>query len=109
MRPDGDNSGIMYMYLCGCYACVCLICLNEYVMFQHSPPLVQPLFMMTFVLQDGWSPLYTASFKGHLDIVKTLIEAGANVNYAREVQCVGRLHVSFSVIYEHTYILFMTS
>eukprot|EP00731_Ephydatia_muelleri_P032165 Em0023g672a len=38
--------------------------------------------MMTFVLQYGWSPLYTASHTGHLDIVKTLIEAGANVNQA---------------------------
>ena len=60
-------------------------------MFQHSPLLVQPLVMMTFVLQDGWSSLYTASFKGHLDIVKTLIEAGANVNQAIKVQCVLQL------------------
>ena len=67
--------------------------------------------MMTFVLQDGWSPLYIASHNGHLDIVKTLIEAGANVNQANKVQCVGRLHVSFSVIvvYEQTYILCITS
>ena len=35
-------------------------------MFQHSPPLVQPLVMMTFVLQDGSSPLYIAGFKGHV-------------------------------------------
>ena len=41
--------------------------------------------MMTFVLQDGWSPLYTASFNGHREIVKTLIEAGANVNWADKV------------------------
>ena len=73
--------------------------------------LVQPLVMMTLILQDGWSPLHTACFNGRLDIVKTLIEAGANVNQANKVQCVGRLHVSFSVIviYEHTYILCMTS
>ena len=44
--------------------------------------------MMTFVLQCGWSPLHAASDKGHLDIVKTLIEAGANVNQADEVLCV---------------------
>ena len=50
--------------------------------------------MMTFVLQDGWSPLYAASYNGHLDIVKTLIEAGANVNQATKVQCVGRLLVT---------------
>ena len=47
---------------------------------------VQPLVMMTFVLQDGYSPLYAASFGGHLDVVKTLLEAGANINQANKVQ-----------------------
>ena len=67
--------------------------------------------MIAFVFQNGWSPLCIASFKGHLDIVKILIEAGADINQTNEVQRVGRLHVSFSVIviYEHTYILCMTS
>ena len=41
--------------------------------------------LMGFVLQDGLSPLYMASQKGHLDIVKTLIEAGANINQAVKV------------------------
>ena len=44
------------------------------------PPHVKPLVMMIFVLQDGMSPLMAASNAGHLDVVKTLIEAGANVN-----------------------------
>ena len=47
---------------------------------------VQPLVMMTFVLQDGCSPLIAASLKGHLDVVKTLLEAGANINQATKVQ-----------------------
>ena len=47
---------------------------------------VQPLVMMTFVLQNGCSPLYVASINGHLDVVKTLLEAGANINQAKEVQ-----------------------
>ena len=37
------------------------------------------------VLQNGWSPLYAASEKGHLDVVKTLLEAGANINQANNV------------------------
>ena len=41
--------------------------------------------MMGFVLQDGWKPLIAASQNGHLEIVKTLIEAGANVNHTTEV------------------------
>ena len=41
--------------------------------------------MMIFVLQDGWSPLTIAFEKGHLDIVKTLIEAGVNVNQTDKV------------------------
>ena len=41
--------------------------------------------MMTFVLQKGMSPLFVASFRGHLEVVKALIEAGANVNQADEV------------------------
>ena len=54
-------------------------------MFQQPPPLVQPLVMMTSVLQNGWSPLNAASDDGHLDVVKTLLEAGANINQANDV------------------------
>ena len=41
--------------------------------------------MMIFVLQAGGSPLMWASYRGHLDVVKTLIEAGANVNQTDKV------------------------
>ena len=41
--------------------------------------------LMGFVLQDGRSPLHMASQEGHLDVVKTLIEAGANINEADKV------------------------
>eukprot|EP00731_Ephydatia_muelleri_P034481 Em0062g4a len=39
--------------------------------------------MMTFVLQNGWSPLNAASWKGHFGVVKTLLETeSANINHA---------------------------
>ena len=41
--------------------------------------------MMGFVLQDGWTPLVFASQNGHLEIVKSLIEAGSNVNLITKV------------------------
>ena len=40
---------------------------------------------MGFVLQDGWTPLGAASAYGHLEIVKRLIEAKANVNHTSKV------------------------
>ena len=43
------------------------------------------LVLMAFVLQEDQSPLFMASFYGHLDIVKSLIEVGANVNHATKV------------------------
>ena len=49
------------------------------------PPHVKPLVMIIFVLQGGCSPLMGASDAGHLDVVKTLIEAGANVNQTSKV------------------------
>ena len=53
-------------------------------MFQPSLPLVL-IKMRKFVLQDGQSPLYTSSFNGNHDVVKTLINAGANINQANKV------------------------
>ena len=43
------------------------------------------LVVMMFLLQNGWSPLCGASFNGHCAVVKTLIEAGANVNQITKV------------------------
>ena len=40
---------------------------------------------MGFVLQNGVTPLVSASQNGHLEIVKSLIEAGANVNHTTKV------------------------
>ena len=36
-------------------------------------------------VQGGWTALYIAAQKGHIDIVKHLIENGANINAAMTV------------------------
>ena len=40
---------------------------------------------MGFILQDGRTPLVSASQNGYLEIVKSLMEAGANVNHTTKV------------------------
>ena len=51
-----------------------------------------------FVLQDGWSPLKSSCFNGHLDVVKTLIEAGANINEADKVST----HIPPARVWHHS-------
>ena len=41
--------------------------------------------MIGFVLQKGACSLGVASQKGHLNVVKALLEAGANINQADKV------------------------
>ena len=43
-------------------------------------PMSSLVVLMVLVSQDGESPLWIASINGQLHVVKTLIEAGANVN-----------------------------
>ena len=52
--------------------------------------------MMRFVLQKGSCSLGIASYKGHLDVVKALMEAGANINQADEVS----IHVHTPTVYD---------
>ena len=40
---------------------------------------------MVYLVQNGRTPLMTASFGGHTDIVQTLIEAKAQINTQDEV------------------------
>ena len=44
-----------------------------------------PVVMMGFVLQNGSCSLGTACNMGHLDVVKALLEAGANIYQADKV------------------------
>ena len=43
-------------------------------------------------VQDGGTALYKAAWNGHIDIVKHLIENGANINAAKTV-CFGMMFV----------------
>ena len=47
-----------------------------------------PLIIITLVFQDVWSPLPIASYNEHLDIVRALIEAEANISQANKVSTV---------------------
>ena len=55
------------------------------VMWLHRSSMC--LYDFTILLQDGWTPLMTASFEGHTDVVQTLIEAKAQINTQAEVCC----------------------
>ena len=63
--------------------------------------------MMTFVLQNGWSSLHIASLKGHLDIVRALIEAGVNISQANKVGTVlvNQCHYTTSVLVSGKYVV----
>ena len=39
-------------------------------------------------IQGGWTPLMEASSEGHVDIVRTLIDAKAQINAQRKVHCI---------------------
>ena len=43
------------------------------------------LKLLYYSSQNGWTPLMTASFNGHVDIVRILIDAKAQINTQEEV------------------------
>ena len=47
--------------------------------------------VISFIVQDGVSPLYVASESGHTDVVDLLVRAGAD------------LHLTTTEVYMHTY------
>ena len=58
--------------------------------------LYEVLFCSFSSYQDNTTPLYMASQKGHHDVVKTLLGAGADVNITRS-------DVSVSMFYYYMY------
>ena len=57
-----------------------------YLVLDVYPTSPLPLLAhLIFVLQDGWSPLMAASCKGHVEVVKSLIEGGANSDHINKV------------------------
>ena len=58
------------------------------LLFCFSSPFLpeQTAYLYTFLsFQDGRTPLYTASSKGHLECIKALIKANADINLANKV------------------------
>jgi len=47
-------------------------------------------FRVCTYLQSGYTPLYRAAYKGHIEVVRHLISSGADVNKADNVSA--RLH-----------------
>ena len=43
------------------------------------------LFVIVVPLQDEWTPLHAAAYKGHTEVVHALIAAGASINKANNV------------------------
>jgi hypothetical protein len=49
----------------------------------HNSPPSRPPSVVSW--QDGWSPLHSACYKGHVDVVKALIASGADVQATANV------------------------
>ena len=49
----------------------------------HSLTMI--VVFINYAQEFGQTPLDTASFDGHLDVVQTLVDGGANVNVTRKV------------------------
>ena len=92
---------------------VCLVC----VRCKCESTIVQPQVITAFPLQNGGSALFAAVRNGQHDVLKILIEAGANVNQELEVstksvQCVAvvpavMVNANASHTHLYTYILIL--
>ena len=58
------------------------------VLFVHVCDIEDSNYNVYQSLQDGWTALMWASYKGHLDCVKNLLDKGAEVNMQNKVSAV---------------------
>ena len=72
-----------------------VVCLHLYNVFLHFTLIGHYYPSLLPLTQDGATPLYAASGKGHSDIVDILIRNGADVNLATNVW-------RYNVPYTHT-------
>ena len=42
-------------------------------------------FVHMFVCQDGWTPLHRASYGGHIEVVRLLLDRGAHIQAQAKV------------------------
>ena len=58
---------------------MCILCIYFSILMNNI------IIMLIVHSQSGWTPLMTASFEGHIAIVRLLVEAKAQVNKQTEV------------------------
>ena len=77
--------------------CACMSCKVRHIFNKTMSLLYIHLYTHIIIplTQDGATPLYIASEKGHRDIVNILIRNGADINLARNVW-------RYNVPYTHT-------
>ena len=63
------------------------VCLDMYLFVNYNKFNCYIVTANVCFIQNGETPLMTASFEGHVDIVRILIEAQAQVNTQKEVCC----------------------
>jgi ankyrin repeat protein len=56
-------------------------------------------FVLTCLLQDGWTPLHRACERGHAEVVTVLLSAGARTEAQRQVRSEGMRVVIISFVF----------